>query len=112
MSFLRAFEHLKSKIVNHKSATISSIFSSINKIGKGAQHQQLLGLDGDIYQIILVIKGLEISKINFAELPLQTALIFLYQKITVRISALAEGSDPRVECAARAAGVAIGKFVR
>jgi hypothetical protein len=34
------------------------------------------------------------------------------QKITVRNYALAEGSDPRVECETRAAGVAIGKFVR
>ncbi|CAM4042058.1 hypothetical protein FLSI110296_10595 [Flavobacterium sinopsychrotolerans] len=44
--------------------------------------------------------------------PLRIALIFLCRKITVRISALATGSDPRVEYETRAAGVAIGKFVR
>jgi hypothetical protein len=57
-------------------------------------------------------KFFSITTINGHLNTLHTALIFLDQKITVRISALAEGSDPRVECETRAAGVAIGKFVR
>lgn len=39
----------------------------------------------------------------------KTTLLFLSQKIEESIQALGEGSDPRVECAARVAGVAIGK---
>jgi hypothetical protein len=54
---------------------------------------------------------LQIKNSNSNNYP-QLALIFLTKKITVRISALAAGSDPRAECETRAAGVAIRKFAR